>query len=438
MGDMMKKCLKKLIDFLEEKINEYEIEEKNWKSTLDVISECKDGNPRYAVHLASDGKTIKNMSEVVEFLQTQNLNSQKIREKINTLSRLREAFGRLYQFLMESDEELKNDGKYIDSFHSLSVVFELASFKDYEIFEIIKEVVRRIAKTDIITNKSVILDAYKISNFPFQSVTLEEREFYLKKGAKFLLYGWNELDEKGKAFVNEILNSLEELVISDHTASKEALMKCVEILLHKENTYVEEDIETLLESLGKLELSEENLLIVKRCLTIGLEKRRKKEEKQIYTSMSSSTKYSYTCQTKTKHYITEEEYKKLRKRLKSCYDSYERVLKKELSYDEMIEIASIMIRLGNDKFDVCTFLKLAQGEMVCENTIASFIKNYNKYLYYLGEEATLDICEYLKEMMIATDEDYAFWKREAEQGIRSLNAFILDKADYEYQLAKKM
>jgi len=317
----------------------------------------------------------------------------------------------------------------------LSILLD-ENYKDNEIFEIIKEVANINDTTDIIDSIVYTIDKDRLENFKFQTVTGEEKEFYLSIGTRTLLERIEELDEKGQNFAQEILENLESLLINNHDQNRIATEKISEVLIYKENTYDESDIDELIEALRMIEASDKLCLIMRRCLERNLEKRRKKEQEKFSKDKTENVSKKVIQE---KHYINDSEYRKLKKQVLEFYDLHTGELKKDLSYEETLNIASIMIKLDYDKQEVYAFLMRALKEQETEaNPIASFIHDYNKYIYYLGEESLLDILEYLKEMMIVNDEDYAYWKSGVEEAISELNKQIPHKVDYEYELAKKM
>lgn len=438
----MKKSIEKFlvhVDFAKDSVEAKNID---LKLLLENIDNYKNGTVSHTFcRIGNSSIGDLSLKEILDELSLDSLNKksiiQRIEENLDLIYRLE----KLKEIFLTPDSKLKIGDKYISCFFYFSLIIDIFEFKDNEIFDVIKEALIINRKVDCAYDENTVsMDSKKLLSFSFKSVTPKERDYYLGTGMKTLLIRRDELDQKGQAFVDEIMNNLDKFKIDEHDECKKALVKLSEILLDKEYTYSKEDITDVVVSLKVLRLCEKGIKSIKRYLEINLEKRLKKEESKAIYQIDASAKKSPEYLKSNKHYITDDEYKKLKRKLKEYYDPYNKNLKKEVSYEEMIEIASVMIKLEYDKDEVYTFIKMCKMflDVEVKNNISLFIGNYDKYIFYLGGESVLEICEYLKEMIVVTDEEYVLWKEEVEKLISNLNELLPNKAEYEYQLAKKM
>lgn len=432
----MKKSVEKLVEHIEDVIENIKAKIATIENILERFDYIEDLSALLLRHSENKIETT-NIETFLDEMGIEKFTKKNLRMAIDRGHELIRKVKELQTLFLTSEEELKTGDKHVASFYLLSLLLR-EGYKDNEVFEIIKEASYINDKTNIVDSIVYTIDKDRLESFKFETVTDEEKAYYLSTGTRTLLERTEELDENGKNFVEEILENLESLVIDNHDQNKIAAEKIIEILIYKENAYDESDIDELIEALKIMEAEDELCLIMRRCLERNLEKRRRKEIKQ--TVIDKNDIFKINSNT-SKHYINDFEYRKLKKQVLEFYDLHTGELKKELSYEETLNIASIMIQLDYDKQEVYAFLIRAlfnENKIESSNLLASFIHDYNKYIYYLGKESLLDILEYLKEMMIVNDEDYAYWKSGVEETINELNKQLPHKVDYEYELAKKM
>ena len=201
-------------------------------------------------------------------------------------------------------------------------------------------------------------------------------------------------------------------------------------LVDKMDSYDEYDIDVVETTLIDVGVSEDCLKAFIYILNRDLDKR--SVEDKVITPVVYQVK-------RDPNVLTDKEYKAIRKEIKATYDAYNRKLLRDVTNEEMIDIARKMVRIEMDERDIINFFK----EVMDANfqydlgAIGHFVSNYDKYAYYLEEDTLKDVLEYMSEMMICDEETYIFWRNEVGRILRYEANKFNNEYDYELSLVRK-
>lgn len=203
-------------------------------------------------------------------------------------------------------------------------------------------------------------------------------------------------------------------------------------LIDKGTSYITDDIKEVVIAFKNLNVTEDICNCVKYILEKDLEKRITKES-------AKKTVYDlYIPQEHSKKYLTDKEYRQIKKELRNYFDFYNMKPVRELSQEEIMYCASLALKLNINKDTVRLFFIIMEKQYNNDNPIAQFIQNYNKIKYYEEKfelEESVDIInEAIKECFIASAEDYKVWKEMIKLELDEINKKM--PKNYEYELVK--
>ena len=201
-----------------------------------------------------------------------------------------------------------------------------------------------------------------------------------------------------------------------------------EHFLDKKDNYTHADLEETILSLKKLEVDEELCDRFKYVLERKLNK-----QKQEYK------KAEYVQEQKKNNYLTDKEYKNIRKELRNYFDFYHMKKIRPLTEDEILYCTNLLLKLDENKDVIRQFFMIMnrdKEEQKIINPITKYLTNCEKLKYY---EDKLDIKEELKTLEYCFKEifitnDYADWKKMIEE---ELNEVLLKTSNnYDYEIEK--
>lgn len=206
----------------------------------------------------------------------------------------------------------------------------------------------------------------------------------------------------------------------------------------KKDSYDENDIAESVNALCQLKVQDNVCIYFEEKLRKKLETR-----KQNQTKPKDKVVQSPTIESKpSKKYLTDQEYKALRKQVSKYYDIYHAKMVSPMTEEERMMTANFMIRMGLSKEELETYFKRTEPEYEYKNPLALLSLSYEKLKYYeekLGLQETLKTMkEYVQEMFIAQDEDYNFWKQNLQSELNRAIASLPSHYEYEYAQAQKV
>ena len=233
-----------------------------------------------------------------------------------------------------------------------------------------------------------------------------------------------------KKLVNETDNLEQKLI-----EYKRIYRTLTDYYLSKTDSFSLEDIEPFCLSLKELGISEILIGQIKYYLKKTISKRKTTERTEPQLKVEN--------EVKTSKYLSDKEYRRLKKKICQYFDMHQCLLVRPLSDEELCECAIMMAKIGVEE-DVlkALFMRYYQQESVREmNMFAKYSYFYDKLLYYAekkGYQSDLEfINDCINEMMIASEEDYSFWKEEFTKEAQKLYYQVADNYEYEVKKAKK-
>lgn len=128
--------------------------------------------------------------------------------------------------------------------------------------------------------------------------------------------------------------------------------------------------------------------------------------------------------------ITPKDFKMMKGHIKRTFDVRTGTLLRPVSYDEMLYTARLMYRLGYPESEIKSLFKAAiKPSFVEAGTVTDFLRNKEKYQFYMTDEDYANVLEYLS----VAEEDQlncGFWITEAARLIRNTTI-----GDYGYELS---
>lgn len=354
--------------------------------------------------------------------------------------RLTVALDEEYQLLNDTITFLKTDKNILQkrkciyvTFDSLIEDLELLKFKKREImitlFQIIKKniAISTFAKTKTDVNYTAVLQ-YDWKHFELS----ELREYFENKNENRA-----EIINVNKKQIKEILAFKKHCYeILTRIISSTIILDAF-YFSNKECTL--SDIEKVYQGLMSMNIPENICEYIKYQLIKDLKERDKIEKSE----QSKEVVKPQTVTKETKKYLTDQEYKELRKKVKEYFDFYHmKLLKEEIAYEEIMECAKNAHLLGIEDSTIELFFRkagLKEKQNIYDletQSIAYYISVFDKLQFYsekLGISTLLkDLNECLQNMMITNQKNYIEFKQLFEEYLSELPDL---KEDYKYELS---
>lgn len=342
------------------------------------------------------------------------------------------------QLLYDTIAFLKQDQTLLKEKKCVYVTFDLLveelkflNLKKSEIkatlFHIMKRniAISTFAKADANVNYTLIM------TYDFRTLTLPElRKYLLNKKKNPLL----KLNKKQQKEITECKNYCYSILVQVTTA---ILVLDTFYFSNKECTL--SDIEKVYQGLMSMNIPENICEYIKYQLINDLKERDKIEKSE----QSKEVVKPQTVTKETKKYLTDQEYKELRKKVKEYFDFYHmKLLKEEITYEEIMECAKNAHLLGIEDSTIELFFRkagLKEKQNIYDletQSIAYYISVFDKLQFYsekLGISTLLkDLNECLQNMMITNQKNYVEFKQLFEEYLSELPDL---KEDYKYELS---
>lgn len=203
------------------------------------------------------------------------------------------------------------------------------------------------------------------------------------------------------------------------------------------DSYTETDIKIIIDTLKNMGVIESILEATKIVLAKKIQKRQNSQKIITFNNFNSSKD-----EQSSKKYLSDKEYKNIKKELSTYYDLYKSKLRRSLSYEEMIYCVNLLVQLGESKDAINLFIMNAEKVCISDNPITRYLQYYDKLKYYskviISDENMAEMDEYFKEIFICDDEDYLFWKNNLASILSSEINHLPLSAEYEIELSKKL
>ena len=368
------------------------------------------------------GDKIFKVSEFRDFQAIVDINYDAIKENL-----------KYFNFDMQ---DLQENKIIYGSFKYLCKVMNNYAFKTKERAEVIKYIIscnnnvlkNNETEENLTFSEDTIYDLIDISLEKLRTIKfMKSKEFEIISDKEF-----EELTEKEKEILRKSKN------IKDDYCQKIELLKVniqkISELYSKKIKSLDDigDIYNLLIELG----IDTNISVYMKNELLKEFNKNIKENTNIYTVNKNQVK-------NTKHYITDSEYKKIRKEIRNYFDFYKvKLMKDDITYEEIIKCAKMANKIGINDMDISRFFNIADlnEKQKQDNPISTYVTIYNKLYFYKDKYQYYELLNELKfcleEMMITSDEDYIEWKKMFEDILERIMKKLSYSYEYELSLIK--
>ena len=237
------------------------------------------------------------------------------------------------------------------------------------------------------------------------------------------------MSEKEQKRIKELEAASEISKKGTHTINLIEAHKIIENNLFKNKNLKQEDIEIIIESLYTMGINAKLSKEIRSYLEKEITKKEEPKAKKIILNFSKKEEPS-------KKLVNDSEYKEIRKEIKKCYVDIISKGLDNVSKEEIMYCAKLMLEIGTDEQEITNFLTYMNP--VSENPITRYIEERDKLKYYeqkLGLSDSIKLMdEGFEELFITTDDDYVFWKNTINEELdKSLDK---TKSHHSYELQK--
>ena len=362
-----------------------------------------------------------------------------LNEKITEQSKEYSDIKYLIRVMKISDDEWRNLNGINNITGILSEYIEKTpSLRLNEKLDLLMEEVQRNIENGILTyisEQSIIIDPSTVERV---GLTLEEMKNILENSSisELLEKKDDELSPeelKAKEVIEEGTDSIKEeeleRIISGHNLIEKYYLLRDEKLKNgkSEKVLTHDDIEKTIEGLNKIGITESFCSSIKYLLERNLIDQQKRKPNVILPKIKKEN---------SKHYITDKEYKQIKKEILNYFNPYTGEVKENPTEEEVLYCAQLMLKIETEKDIVRTFFRKTEKNL--ENPITEMLRNEEKINYYrdkvMVEEELNTMNDSFKEIFITTPEDYVFWKDTINQSLQTIKGKLPKM--YEYELNK--
>lgn len=327
------------------------------------------------------------------------------------------------------DQSFKDNG-IIQDFDHISLYLLRAPLKGKEQCEIIMSFIKNNIENEILSldEHMAIIDIDRLEEKGISSKDILE---IIKGDNAFrILYTEDDkLSKKELIMKQELKNTYEEY----QRAHSINFIKCHENIkkhyLDQLDSYQKEDINIIRKSLDSLDVPKELCSIIYSTLNHNLSKREKNKSKNVSICLDLKLDGNSS-------YLSDKEYKKLRKQIDPFLDLYTMESKRPLNEDERIYCAHLLLKMKEEKSLIKTFF--FKTEKKPNNPIGLYNHSYDKLKFYekeLGFSESLEaVQDYLGEIFLADNETYQYFKQGIQEEMKKMMAKI--PMDYAYEFSK--
>lgn len=376
---------------------------------------------------------INNMifARVLETLKLTNepINEQLLARKPQTraLYNAKEVIDTLRKFLGTDLEQLEYMKAIIfNDFDTLCTLFNHCELSLKEQFEIIIYFIEKNLEAGILTENNAIF--YNIKNSDPKISEIKKNEENKKMFGRYytLLNKDNKLTDSELKEKEELEGYLEEYKV-DYSEVIEAHKKIKQYYIDNEETYSGTDVNIIVDNLKILGVFDDVCEKIKCLLNNEISKRKNKKEQ-----------INITFETEEDRKQREEEKKEIKKELNTYFDFKNMTSIRFLTMDEVLYVVSLLRKIKYGEDTIKEFLKINEYELNKQNVITKYLQlrskleNYESK-YAISEELN-NLDSYFKELFIACDDDYNFWKNLLNEELTKVLKYIPNT--YEYELNK--
>lgn len=339
------------------------------------------------------------------------------------------------EYLIMFESKKYSQVGFFNDFRILSSYLELSDLGEKEKLDIILFLINKNMHTGILEENVLTINQDALLKHKYQ--TLKEKDIndlvYNGKLSDLMTAPDKELSplERLQRTELEVVMSSIKTEVNEDAKSQ---FDIYNILVVNRSSLTKESLEIVLNSMKSIEISDKLIEAFRIILSIEIEKRVKKE------SVVKTITPKVQKVVSSKKYLSEKEYSVIRKEIYTYYNLYKGVLTRDITFDEAIYCASLMIKLGLLKEEIEKFFEAFRMSSLNKNAVLEtyYLDNQERLEFYYEEDELKDIKDAYQELISSdNEEDYDFWKQEITRMQEELEAKINKKYDYEFTLAKR-
>lgn len=344
---------------------------------------------------------------------------------------------RLVSLLSNIDDPHYKDDVITDDFKDLSDCLVESPLKKNERFDIVMMLIKRNIDNNLTTDDRniLILDGPMLSK---SGISLEILDKLVKKNKLNTIMNEmseEELTAEEKEIKEKIFSIAKDtdLSIGEKYAKNHKILE--QLYFNNIDGYDSEDIKSIILALKNISISDEICDDIEYILNRNLTRRVKKQKREVTVHFSDSNK------KESKKYISDKEYKEIKKELKKYIDLYTMMPTRDLSEEEVMYCANLLLKIGTEENLVKTlFFRSEKTANIKGNPIGTYNKIYDKLKFYedglLLQESMAVVNDYIREVFISTDDDYYFWKEQIAFELTNIINMLPKSYKYEIEKAK--
>lgn len=325
-----------------------------------------------------------------------------------------------------------------NDFKELSQILESAPLSMNEKTTILFTFFERNIASHVLETNAQAFDQKAIKNYKFKTMTSEEviKIMRSEKYSYLISTPDEELNEEDlitKKDINDFVNK-NIIDVSDIIKNNRSIN---DHYLSIKESYTEKNIKEIIKTLQNMKVVEGIIEAIQIVLTKKLSKRQNSQKTNSFDNLKPQKD-----KESSRKYLSDKEYKQLKKELALYYNLYNSKIHYSLSYSEMIYCVSLLVKLGESKDTINQFVMNAEKICIAEHPITKYFQYYDKLKYYSKDTSSTErlneIDEYFKEIFICSDEDYVFWKNNIATILNYEVKHLPFSSEYEIELSKKL
>ena len=316
-----------------------------------------------------------------------------------------------------------NHGEVFADFKIFCEYLDRFDLSYVDVYNLVLYFIQKNVRSGILASQSLLVDLKQIDSSGYSEDVIDFVKYLIVEdrlqefmNRKVLV---TDKEIKAKELISSFIIDLEPYYTLTKTIN--------EVYISKMDSYDEEDIKKIEAYLIDSGVSDKSRTCFMKVVN-------KNYSKRVSNKRVTSGLYQVPNSTEV---MSTKEYKQLEKEIRKIYNSKKRELLVDITYDEMLELASKMVSAKYSDKDIIDFFNVAMNNQERIVDIAYFVKYYDKYKFYIEPDRMEMIETYLGEMMISSDEDYSFWKEEVLSLLKSCSDHFNNKYDYELELVKR-
>lgn len=329
----------------------------------------------------------------------------------------------IINLLKQDPEKWKLYSDVFQDFKALSRYLELSPLRMNEKIDIIFYLIKRNTLSGMLEEEYSAVDSKDIESYQFKTFSEEEKVGLMYGNTlKKLFKEEATLTEKEEMQKEELIHFLEEREknIDDFISLHKDIEK---YYFEKQDCFDEEDVSVVVLALRELKVDSKLCDQIKYQLEKKIQKRKEKKVE---------VQYHFETIKKEKHYLTDKEYRNIRKELNTYFNFYQMEKIRDLTNEERLYCISLLLTIDAKESDIYTFLRRTKQEQMKMEEICT------KLSFYGYDQFVLEMKQIEEEMKICDKSDYLFWKNELLQKLHQAKQILENSYEYEIMIAKEL